>query len=140
MADNVAGPVVLAVELRTQHSSQIANANLHCVSHCSLRLARDVDGRPGEREGSGREDATGGEEGACVGDTRAGNRVGVGQENDVSDDGKESGADDEDGAFVQPLREDGDPKGGEEGKGVGWNGKQLRVGGCVAQSTDDGWL
>ncbi len=89
MADNVAGAVAGAVQLGAEYSAQVADADLHGVGDGALRLTRDVDGRPRQRQRRRRIDAARSEKGAEVRHARPVARLLIGQEDDVSDDGEE---------------------------------------------------
>jgi hypothetical protein len=75
-----------AVQLRTNDSTAVADADLHGVGDGSLGLARHIDGRPRERQSYGRIDTRGCEDSSCVRDTRARDWVGIRQQDDVAYD------------------------------------------------------
>jgi hypothetical protein len=86
MSDNVSRAVTWSVKLRSNDRTDVADGNLHCVGSCALRLAADVDGRPGETECDRWVDTSRGEESADIGDSGLLFRVCVAEENAVADD------------------------------------------------------
>lgn len=140
VAQYVARPVVGTVQLGAQDGAAVPYGDLHGVGDGALRLARDIDGGPRERQGRGRVDSPGREEGPEVGYPRAPGGVGVGQQDDVAYGSEGGRAGHEDGALVQPLGEDGYRQGRDEGEGVRGDGQQLCVGGGVPEAFDYGWL
>lgn len=140
MSQHIARPIITPIQLGADDGAQIANGDLHGVGGRALRLAGDVDGGPAQRQRDGRVDAAGGEEGAEVGDARVVGGMGLAEQDAVADGGEEGGAEDEGGARVEALRDDGEREGEDEGEGVGWYGEELRVGGGVAKGFDDGGL
>lgn len=130
VTDDIPRPIPAPVQLRAQHSAQVADTDLHRVRHRPLGLSRYVNGWPGQGQGRGGVDTSRSEEGAGVRETGAGDGVFVGEQHAVADYGEDGGADDEDGALVKALGNGGDGEGGEEGEGVGRDGEEL--GGCGA--------
>lgn len=128
------------VQLRTEDGAAVADADLHGVCDCSLGLARHIDGRPRQRQGNGWVDTRGCEDGACVGDTWPAERVRVRQQDDVTDTAQSGRADDEDGSFVNPLRDSGNGEGEDKGHGVRGHCQKLRDRRRVAELVDDGRL
>lgn len=86
MSDDVSRAVTRSVQLRSNDRTNVADGDLHCVGSCALRLATDVDGRPGETECDRWVDTGGGEKRADVRDSGLLFRVCVAEENAVADD------------------------------------------------------
>lgn len=140
MPENIPRPIVRPVQLRAQARTAVPDRDLHRVRDRALGLPRHVDGGPRQRQRGCWVDASRGEEGAEVRDTRSRDGILVGEQDGVADGAKDRAAGDEGGALVEALREDGDGEGGQEGEGVGRDGEELRGGGFVAEGLDDAWL
>lgn len=122
-----------AIQLRPNHRPQIPNRNLQRIRRRALRLPAHIHGWPGQRESDSGVDARGGEEDADVAYAGAFGGVFVGEEDGVADYGGEGGGDDEGGAAVVALGDDGVGDGEEGGEGVGGDGEELGGGGGVAE-------
>ena len=95
MAKNIPWPRVCAIQLRTQHGSQITDTDLHCIRRRSFRLAAYVYRGPAEDQCNGGVYADSSKESSDVGNARPCLGVGVREKNDVADDCNGGGCEDE---------------------------------------------
>jgi len=86
VSNNIPRAVTWSVELCSNNRADVSDSDLHSIGRCALRLAADVDGRPGETECNGGVDAGGRKESTDVGDSGLLLRVCVTEENAVADD------------------------------------------------------
>ena len=137
MPDDVARPVVGAVQLCAQDGPQVSDSDLHRIGDSALCLSRHIDGGPGEHQRRGRIDAARGEESACARHPRARRRLRVGKQQGIADGSEECRATDEDGALAQTFAQSSDGESGDEAEGVRRDGKELGDCGRVAEVLDD---
>lgn len=82
--DDVSRSVIRTVQLCAQDCTAISNRDLHSVCNSPFRLAGHVDSRPGQSQGCGWVNPTGGEECPQIVDPRSANGIGVCEQNDVA--------------------------------------------------------
>lgn len=68
VTNDEARAVTRSVELCANHSTAVANADLHSVGDSTLGLTRNIDGGPRQHESNGRIDPTGSKEHASIRD------------------------------------------------------------------------
>ena len=128
MPKNVSRPGICAVQLRTQHCSQVADADLHGIRGRSLCLSTYVDCRPAENQRDGRVYSDSGKEGSNVGNTWPCLGIGVREQDNVSDDRNGGSREDEECTTCIALRKYR-PENREDCRDrIRWDGKKLRLG------------
>jgi hypothetical protein len=110
-----------AIELCTNHRAKVSNGDLQTVRCGALRLSANVHRWPAESKSDGRVDTRCGEEHADVAYARAGERIGVAEEDAVADDGGQGGCDDERCTDVVALRDNGISDSEDRGEGIWWD-------------------
>lgn len=134
MPERVVRGILLQVDEGANECTAVGNAN-NDTNTCSPHvMGCEIIACPADDHGRALEDADSDEE-------RAGVARGVvlrGNEHDVADCAHNGAAGDEGTACLEPVREVCARQYGEEGGHVGWGGEELRGGGVVAHTGNDG--